>query len=144
MFALAVWTQSKKRLTLARDRLGIKPFYFLEQGGTFAFASEIRALLECGAARPQLDETGLAGYVKFGSLPDPGTLVEDVKSLGAGEILLTSMDKDGTRNGFDLALTHAVSDAVEVPVIASGGVGNLDHLVQGVTEGHADAVLAAS
>jgi cyclase len=67
-----------------------------------------------------------------------------MQSLGAGEILLTSMDKDGTRNGFDLALTHAVSDAVEVPVIASGGVGNLDHLVQGVTEGHADAVLAAS
>jgi cyclase len=67
-----------------------------------------------------------------------------MQSLGAGEILLTSMDKDGTRGGFDLALTHAVSDAVEVPVIASGGVGNLDHLVQGVTEGHADAVLAAS
>jgi imidazole glycerol-phosphate synthase subunit HisF len=64
--------------------------------------------------------------------------------LGAGEILLTSMDKDGTRNGFDLALTRAVSDAVEVPVIASGGVGNLDHLAQGITHGHADAVLAAS
>jgi cyclase len=54
------------------------------------------------------------------------------------------MDKDGTRNGFDLALTRAVSDAVEVPVIASGGVGNLDHLAQGITHGHADAVLAAS
>ena len=67
-----------------------------------------------------------------------------MQSLGAGEILLTSMDKDGTRNGFDLALTRAVSDAVEVPVIASGGVGNLDHLVQGVIQGHADAVLAAS
>lgn len=64
--------------------------------------------------------------------------------LGAGEILLTSMDKDGTRNGFDLALTRAVSDAVDVPVIASGGVGNLHHLVEGVLEGHADAVLAAS
>ncbi|MEJ2345936.1 MAG: imidazole glycerol phosphate synthase subunit HisF [Gammaproteobacteria bacterium] len=63
---------------------------------------------------------------------------------GAGEILLTSMDRDGTKSGFDLALTRAVSDAVEVPVIASGGVGNLDHLVQGVTEGGADAVLAAS
>jgi cyclase len=67
-----------------------------------------------------------------------------MQSLGAGEILLTSMDKDGTRNGFDLALTRAVSDAVEVPVIASGGVGNLDHLTQGITQGHADAVLAAS
>ncbi|MCA1805942.1 MAG: imidazole glycerol phosphate synthase subunit HisF [Xanthomonadaceae bacterium] len=63
---------------------------------------------------------------------------------GAGEILLTSMDRDGTRNGFDLELVRAVSEAVEVPVIASGGVGNLDHLVEGVVEGKADAVLAAS
>jgi cyclase len=63
---------------------------------------------------------------------------------GAGEILLTSMDCDGTKNGFDLALTRAVADAVHVPVIASGGVGNLDHLAEGVTEGHAEAVLAAS
>jgi imidazole glycerol-phosphate synthase subunit HisF len=67
-----------------------------------------------------------------------------VQALGAGEILLTSMDRDGTRNGFDLELTRAFSDALEIPVIASGGVGNLDHLVQGVLQGHADAVLAAS
>ncbi|MBI4756487.1 MAG: imidazole glycerol phosphate synthase subunit HisF [Betaproteobacteria bacterium] len=67
-----------------------------------------------------------------------------VQELGAGEILLTSMDRDGTRNGFDLALTRAVSDAVDIPVIASGGVGNLEHLALGVIEGHADAVLAAS
>jgi len=65
-------------------------------------------------------------------------------SFGAGEILLTSMDRDGTRDGFDLALTRAVCDAVPIPVIASGGVGNLDHLVAGVRDGHADAVLAAS
>ncbi|MDR2452716.1 MAG: imidazole glycerol phosphate synthase subunit HisF [Candidatus Accumulibacter sp.] len=64
--------------------------------------------------------------------------------LGAGEILLTSMDRDGTKNGFDLALTRAVSDAVDVPVIASGGVGNLQHLADGVSLGGADAVLAAS
>jgi cyclase len=64
--------------------------------------------------------------------------------LGAGEILLTSMDRDGTREGFDLALTRAVSDAVTVPVIASGGVGTLSHLVDGIVEGGADAVLAAS
>ncbi|OIQ86624.1 imidazole glycerol phosphate synthase subunit HisF [mine drainage metagenome] len=64
--------------------------------------------------------------------------------LGAGEILLTSMDRDGTKSGFDLELTRAISDAVEVPVIASGGVGNLDHLVDGVIIGRADAVLAAS
>ena len=63
---------------------------------------------------------------------------------GAGEILLTSMDRDGTSEGYDLALTRAVSDAVPVPVIASGGVGGLDHLVKGVTEGHASALLAAS
>jgi cyclase len=63
---------------------------------------------------------------------------------GAGEILLTSMDRDGTKDGFDLALTRAVCDAVSIPVIASGGVGNLEHLVEGVTKGHADAVLAAS
>lgn len=63
---------------------------------------------------------------------------------GAGEILLTSMDRDGTKDGFDLELTRAISDAVDVPVIASGGVGNLDHLVAGVREGGADAVLAAS
>ncbi|WP_444883129.1 imidazole glycerol phosphate synthase subunit HisF [Microbulbifer sp. PSTR4-B] len=64
--------------------------------------------------------------------------------LGAGEILLTSMDRDGTKNGFDLALTRAVSEAVPVPVIASGGVGNLQHLAEGVLQGGADAVLAAS
>src|SRR3984885_11150319 len=68
----------------------------------------------------------------------------EVVERGAGEILLTSMDRDGTRQGFDIALTRAVSDAVSVPVIASGGVGNLDHLVAGVREGHASAVLAAS
>jgi cyclase len=68
----------------------------------------------------------------------------EVAKRGAGEILLTSMDRDGTKNGFDLQLTRAVSDAVSVPVIASGGVGNLQHLVDGITQGHADAVLAAS
>jgi cyclase len=69
---------------------------------------------------------------------------QEVVSLGAGEILLTSMDRDGTRQGFDLPLTRAIADSVAVPVIASGGVGNLDHLVEGIREGHATAVLAAS
>ena len=67
-----------------------------------------------------------------------------MQALGAGEILLTSMDRDGTRSGFDLALTRAVAEAVDVPVIASGGVGNLEHLAAGIIEGRADAVLAAS
>jgi imidazole glycerol-phosphate synthase subunit HisF len=68
----------------------------------------------------------------------------EVVALGAGEILLTSMDRDGTRKGFDIALIRAVADSVSVPVIASGGVGNLDHLVAGIRDGHATAVLAAS
>jgi len=66
------------------------------------------------------------------------------EALGAGEILLTSMDRDGTRNGFDLELTRAFSEALDIPVIASGGVGNLDHMVDGIIKGRADAVLAAS
>jgi cyclase len=69
---------------------------------------------------------------------------EEMTAYGAGELLLTSMDRDGTKNGFDLNLTSRISDAVNVPVIASGGVGNLQHLVDGVIEGKADAVLAAS
>src|SRR6202020_519181 len=68
----------------------------------------------------------------------------EVAALGAGEILLTSMDRDGSRQGFDIELTRAVADAVSVPVVASGGVGNLDHLVAGIRDGHASAVLAAS
>ena len=77
-------------------------------------------------------------------LADAIEYAQEVVSLGAGEILLTSMDRDGTRQGFDLPLTRAIADSVSVPVIASGGVGNLDHLVEGVLEGHASAVLAAS
>jgi len=69
---------------------------------------------------------------------------QEVVSLGAGEILLTSMDRDGTRQGFDIPLTRAIADSIKVPVIASGGVGNLDHLVDGIRNGHATAVLAAS
>ena len=75
---------------------------------------------------------------------DAVAYAREVVALGAGEILLTSMDRDGTDSGFDLALTRAIADAVPVPVIASGGVGTLDHLVEGVRDGHATAVLAAS
>jgi imidazole glycerol-phosphate synthase subunit HisF len=75
---------------------------------------------------------------------DAVAYAQQVVALGAGEILLTSMDRDGTRSGFDVALTRAIADAVPVPVIASGGVGTLDHLVAGIRDGHATAVLAAS
>jgi cyclase len=75
---------------------------------------------------------------------DAVAYAREVVELGAGEILLTSMDCDGTQKGFDVELTRAVADAVKVPVIASGGVGTLDHLVEGVRKGHASAVLAAS
>jgi imidazole glycerol-phosphate synthase subunit HisF len=75
---------------------------------------------------------------------DAVTYAREVTALGAGEILLTSMDRDGTGKGFDIALTRTIADAVDVPVIASGGVGTLDHLVEGIRDGHATAVLAAS
>jgi cyclase len=75
---------------------------------------------------------------------DALAFAEEVVALGAGEILLTSMDRDGTRRGFDIQLTRAIADRIKVPVIASGGVGTLDHLVDGIREGHATAVLAAS
>lgn len=90
---------------------------------------------------------GYEAFVRGGRTPTGIDAVEwavQVAELGAGEILLTSMDRDGTRDGFELTLTRAVVDAVNVPVVASGGVGNLDHLVEGAVQGGADAVLAAS
>jgi cyclase len=96
-------------------------------------------------ARPGGD--GWEVYLHGGRTPTGLDVVKwavKATELGAGELLLTSMDRDGTRGGFDLALTRAVTDAVRVPVIASGGVGDLDHLADGIIDGHADAVLAAS
>ena len=99
----------------------------------------------------QVSQTGEPGrweiFTHGGRIPtgiDTVGYAKEVVSLGAGEILLTSMDRDGTRRGFDIALTCAVADAVSVPVIASGGVGTLDHMVAGIRDGHATAVLAAS
>lgn len=100
-----------------------------------------------GSGNGGAEERGWEVYTHGGRRPTGLDAVEwcaRMESLGAGEILLTSMDRDGTRDGFDLALTRAVSDSVGIPVIASGGVGTLDHLADGVLEGRADAVLAAS
>jgi cyclase len=91
--------------------------------------------------------SGFEVFIHGGRTPTGIDAVEwaaTAEALGAGEILLTSMDRDGTRDGFDLPLTRAIADRINIPVIASGGVGNLGHLAEGVTEGHADAVLAAS
>ncbi|HEY1734401.1 MAG TPA: HisA/HisF-related TIM barrel protein, partial [Acidimicrobiales bacterium] len=98
-------------------------------------------------ARARPDGTGWDVYTHGGRREtgvDAVAWAERAAGLGAGEILLTSMDRDGTRDGFDVELTRAVVDAVDVPVVASGGVGTLDHLVEGATVGQADAVLAAS
>ena len=98
-------------------------------------------------AKRRADGGGWEVFTHGGRKPtglDAVQWAQRMQSLGAGEILLTSMDRDGTRVGFDLELTRAVSDALEIPVIASGGVGSLEHLAAGVLQGHADAVLAAS
>lgn len=95
-------------------------------------------------------EDGSAGWEIFTHGGRKGTGIDAVEwaikmaEYGAGELLVTSMDRDGTKQGFNIPLTRAIADAVKIPVIASGGVGTLDHLVQGITEGHASAVLAAS
>ena len=99
-----------------------------------------------GIASPARPTAGRSSPMAAASRPasTPWPSRDEVVALGAGEILLTSMDRDGTRQGFDIELTRTIADAVSVPVIASGGVGTLDHLVEGIRDGHASAVLAAS
>jgi imidazole glycerol-phosphate synthase subunit HisF len=96
-----------------------------------------------GAGEPNRWEIFTHGGRKSTGI-DAVEFARDMAARGAGELLLTSMDRDGTKAGFDLELTRAIADSVNIPVIASGGVGTLDHLVAGVKDGHASAVLAAS
>jgi cyclase len=121
-----------------------RPELITEIAGEFGAQCVVVAV---DARRRDPDGTGWEVHTHGGRRPtglDAVEWAERACELGAGEILLTSMDRDGTRDGYDLELTRAVSDAVPVPVIASGGVGTLDHLAEGVLRGGADAVLAAS
>jgi len=141
----------RRMLNAGADKVGIntaavfKPEFVREAAehfGSQAIVVSIDAKQVAGGSQPRWEI-----FTHGGRKPTGLEVLEWARRMegyGAGEILLTSMDRDGTRDGFDLALTRAVTDAVDIPVIASGGVGNLDHLVDGIIEGHADAVLAAS
>ncbi|MCD1644026.1 imidazole glycerol phosphate synthase subunit HisF [Aurantimonas coralicida] len=142
----------RKLLLAGADKVSIntaavkRPEFVAEAADKFGdqcivVAIDARRVAEDGAA-PRWEIFTHGGRTATGI--DAVDFARQVVRLGAGEILLTSMDKDGTKSGFDIELTRAVADAVHVPVIASGGVGTLDHLVAGVRDGHATAVLAAS
>src|SRR5213078_2337972 len=139
------------------EKVAAQVFIPLTVGGGVRKVEDVRRLLNAGADKVAINakqakpaaSPGIRWEVFTHGGRRPAALdavqwARKMQELGAGEILLTSMDRDGTREGFDLALTRAVAEAVDVPVIASGGVGKLDHLVEGVLEGRADAVLAAS
>ncbi len=144
-------TDIRRMLNAGADKVAINtaavtdPAFITEAADRFGsqcIVVAIDAKQKTGGERPAWEV-----YTHGGRRPTGLDVIEWARTMvtnGAGEILLTSMDRDGTRDGFDLALTRAVSDGASVPVIASGGVGNLDHLVEGLTEGRADAVLAAS
>ncbi len=126
---------------------GIKNPALIEESTSLYGSQAIVVAIDARRRDPLDASKGWEVYVRSGTENtglDALEWARQVEALGAGEILLTSMDSDGMKNGFDLALTRAVSSMVGIPVIASGGVGNLQHLVEGVTEGGADAVLAAS
>ena len=137
-------------LTVGADKVGINtaaitnPDLVNEASGFFGNQAIVVAI---DAKAVNADNSRWEVFTHGGRRPtgiDAVAWAQNMAARGAGEILLTSMDRDGTKAGFNLALTRAVSDAVAIPVIASGGVGNAQHLVEGVLQGHADAVLAAS
>ena len=129
-------------ITAASDKYGAQCIVVAIDAKRRSLAQEQRLGGNGQAAGPGWDVFSHGGRKNTGL--DAVAWAREMAARGAGEILLTSMDRDGTKSGFDLALTRAVSDAVDVPVIASGGVGNLDHLADGIQLGGADAVLAAS
>jgi len=138
----------RRMLNAGADKVAIntaavtRPVFVQEAAGHFG-AQCIVVAIDAKQTAPGKWEVFTHGGRKTTGL-DAVAWARKMAEYGAGEILLTSMDRDGTKDGFDLALTRAVCDAVGIPVIASGGVGNLDHLVDGIVQGHADAVLAAS
>ncbi|KAF4516461.1 hypothetical protein B566_EDAN003207 [Ephemera danica] len=138
----------RRLLNAGADKVSMNTAAVQNPGLVFDASSKVGSQCIVVAIDAKQAEAGKWHVFTHGGRNDTGMDAVDwakrVEMLGAGEILLTSMDRDGTKNGFDLALTRAVSDAVNIPVIASGGVGNLQHLAEGVTEGRADAVLAAS
>ncbi len=142
----------RRLLNAGADKVSINtsavqnPGLIAEAAGRYGSQCIVSAIdakhVDGGAASPRWEVFTHGGRRPTGL--DAVAWARKMQQFGAGEILLTSMDRDGTRAGFDLDLTRAVSDAVDVPVIASGGVGGLEHLADGILQGHADAVLAAS
>jgi len=138
---------ARRLLRAGADKVGVNSAAVADPGLVRDLADEFGAQCVVVAIDARRRDGGWEVYTHGGRTStgiDAVAWARQVSQLGAGEILLTSMDRDGTRDGFDLELTRAVVEAVDIPVIASGGVGTLQHLVDGATEGGADAVLAAS
>lgn len=142
---------ARRLLRVGADKVGVNTAAVQRPEVLREIAEEFGAQCVVVAIDARLSDADVASgfevFIRGGRTPtgiDAVEWAQQAVDLGAGEVLLTSMDRDGTKDGFDIPLTHAISTAVNVPVIASGGVGNLDHLVEGVQQGGADAVLAAS